>query len=243
MATAAGGDDATLTTEVPLALRRFGTPNPYLERMMRRRGAGAQSPQHTPIKGGGADDIGMVRIDRSTPRARIIHPIKYRSRSDHTIHPFKQGLPPLGPSPPSSPTAVAAAHATAASSASAGLPPPWLRKDDREVLRYFCYLFEAVHEGGNAGQAAVRVRRFTTCYFTASEAFTVEEPREPNSGIPQGTFLRKQRVPKPAWACRASPVVPVSSLKQQADGQQYLGPEDVEIGRALNFYGRCVAVA
>lgn len=109
------------------------------------------------------------------------------------------------------------------------------------MLRYFCYLLEAVYEGGDAGQqAAVRVRRFTACYFTASEAFSVEEPRELNSGLPQGTFLRKQRIPKPAWACRASPVVPASGLKQQADGQQYWGPEDVEIGRALNFYGRCV---
>lgn len=109
------------------------------------------------------------------------------------------------------------------------LPPPWLRKDDREVLRYYCYLQEAVHEGGDPDLAAARVRRFTVCFFTACEAFTVEEPREPNSGIPQGTFLKKQRVPKPAWACSSS-----------SSQQQYWGPRDVVIGCALNLYGRWV---
>ncbi len=108
------------------------------------------------------------------------------------------------------------------------------------MLRYFCYLQEAVHEGGDPDLAAVRVRRFTVCYFTASEAFTVEEPRELNSGIPQGTFLKKQRVPKPTWASKQQQQQQQQQQQgqQQQGQQQYWGPEDVEVGRALSFFGR-----
>lgn len=58
-------------------------------------------------------------------------------------------------------------HGTAASAA-ANPPPPWLQKDDREVLRYYAYFKEPVYEGGDVNTKAFRVRRFIVCYFTSS---------------------------------------------------------------------------
>lgn len=52
----------------------------------------------------------------------------------------------------------------------------------------------------------------------------MEEPREFNSGIIQGTYMKKQKVPKQT-------VLPASSLK-------YYSPEDFDIGQPVNFYGR-----
>lgn len=51
---------------------------------------------------------------------------------------------------------------------SAGSPPPWLQKDDREVLRYYAFFQEPVYEGGDVNARAFRIRRFTVCYFTSS---------------------------------------------------------------------------
>jgi len=59
----------------------------------------------------------------------------------------------------------------AVATASAGSPPPWLQKDDREVLRYYAYFQEPVYEGGDVNARAFRIRRFTICYFTSSGAW------------------------------------------------------------------------
>lgn len=56
----------------------------------------------------------------------------------------------------------------AVASVGAGSPPPWLQKDDREVLRYYAYFQEPVYEGGDVNARAFRIRRFTVCYFTSS---------------------------------------------------------------------------
>ena len=56
----------------------------------------------------------------------------------------------------------------AVATASAGSPPPWLQKDDREVLRFYAYFQEPVYEGGDVNVRAFRIRRFTVCYFTSS---------------------------------------------------------------------------
>lgn len=53
-------------------------------------------------------------------------------------------------------------------SAAVGSPPPWLQKDDREVLRYYAYFQEPVYEGGDVNAKAFRVRYFTIYYFTSS---------------------------------------------------------------------------
>lgn len=47
-------------------------------------------------------------------------------------------------------------------------PPPWLQKDDREVLRYYAYSHEPVYEGGDVNVKVFRVRYFTIYYFTSS---------------------------------------------------------------------------
>lgn len=62
--------------------------------------------------------------------------------------------------------------------------------------------------------------------------FSVIEPKETNSGIPQGTFMRKQKVPKP--------------IKEQGDNhhqeEQFFSPADIAVGASVVFYGRTLVI-
>lgn len=62
--------------------------------------------------------------------------------------------------------------------------------------------------------------------------FSVIEPKETNSGIPQGTFMRKQKVPKP--------------IKEQGGNhqqeEQFFSPADIAVGASVEFYGRTLVI-
>ncbi|GAB5036391.1 protofilament ribbon protein of flagellar microtubules [Nannochloropsis oceanica] len=112
-------------------------------------------------------------------------------------------------------------------------PPPWLQKDDREVLRYYAYSHEPVYEGGDVNVKVFRVRYFTIYYFTSSGMLSVKEPAQVNSGITQGTYLRKQKVPK-------------ATCQQQLEGNErnprFFSPSDFAVGATVAFYGRPLVI-
>lgn len=66
---------------------------------------------------------------------------------------------------------------------------------DRQVLRFYAYFKEAVHESPSE---ADRVRKCTVQFFLVDGTAMVIEHREENSGIPQGTFVKRHRIPKPS---------------------------------------------
>lgn len=71
-------------------------------------------------------------------------------------------------------------------------PPAWL-KYDRQVLRFHAYFQEAVHESPNEN---FRVRKCVIMHHLDDETTYVTEPKIENSGIPQGVFIKKHRIPK-----------------------------------------------
>lgn len=93
-------------------------------------------------------------------------------------------------------------------------PPKWL-KYDRHVLRFFAYFQEAVHDNPTEN---FRVRRCVIQHFLDDDTTYVSEPRVENSGLEQGVFIRKHRIPK-------------------AEGEFYTW-QDFNLGINLNFYGR-----
>ena len=64
----------------------------------------------------------------------------------------------------------------------------------------------------------VRVRRCIVQYFLEDDSIKIVEPRETNSGMPQGVFLKRHRVPK-------------------SPGEFYAW-QDLSIGTEITIYGR-----
>ncbi|CAG9317837.1 unnamed protein product [Blepharisma stoltei] len=71
-------------------------------------------------------------------------------------------------------------------------PPAWI-KYDRQVLRFNAYFQEPVHESSTEN---FRVRKCVIMFHLDDETTYVTEPRVENSGIPQGVFIKKHRIPK-----------------------------------------------
>merc|ERR1719473_185284 len=74
------------------------------------------------------------------------------------------------------------------------IAPAWL-KHDRQVLRFFAYFQEGVHENPNEH---FRVRHCIIFFYLEDGTMQVSEPKVENSGIPQGVFVKRHRIPKPA---------------------------------------------
>ena len=81
------------------------------------------------------------------------------------------------------------------------LPPavPAFVALDRMVLRFFAYFKEAVHE---SRMENYRVRKVTVLYYLEDNTIQVNEPKEENSGIPQGCYIKRHHIPK-AWPARS----------------------------------------
>merc|ERR1711959_631380 len=64
---------------------------------------------------------------------------------------------------------------------------------DRMVLRFFAFYKEAVHE---SRMENYRVRKVTVLYYLEDNTLQVNEPKEENSGIPQGSYIKRHHIPK-----------------------------------------------
>mmetsp|Transcript_142732 Transcript_142732/g.355794 ORF Transcript_142732/g.355794 Transcript_142732/m.355794 type:complete len:747 (-) Transcript_142732:32-2272(-) len=90
---------------------------------------------------------------------------------------------------------------------------------DRHVLRFHGYFKEAVVESNLENY---RVRNVIIYYYLEDDTCHIIEPRQDNSGIPQGQLIRRHRFPAP--------------------GGGYLKPDDLRIGEDLQIYGRCIRI-
>ncbi|XP_033759887.1 EF-hand domain-containing family member C2-like [Pecten maximus] len=72
--------------------------------------------------------------------------------------------------------------------------PAWVAFD-RQVLCFDAYFQEAVHE---KREEQYRVRNCKVYFYLEDDSIQVIEPRAKNSGVPQGTLIRRHRIPKPA---------------------------------------------
>ncbi|KAI9343610.1 hypothetical protein BDR26DRAFT_858407 [Obelidium mucronatum] len=95
--------------------------------------------------------------------------------------------------------------------------PAWLAFD-RKVLRFYAYFQEAVHE---KREEQYRVRKVNIYFYLEDDTIHVSEPKYPNSGIPQGTLIRRHRIPK----------------NNSAIGQHYT-ITDLNVEKEVTFYGR-----
>ena len=92
--------------------------------------------------------------------------------------------------------------------------PAWVAFDG-QVLRFYGYFKEPIF---SSQQENFRVRHVTILFFLEDDTIQILEPRERNSGIPQGTFLRRHRAKK--------------------DDDSYINVGDFVIGGEFTLYGR-----
>jgi hypothetical protein len=93
--------------------------------------------------------------------------------------------------------------------------PAWL-KHDQQVLRFYSFFQETIPERNDENS---RYRQCIIMYCMEDGTVRISEPRVENSGIPQGPFLKRHRVPT-------------------ADGTGFLGPGDFRVGEDIEIYGK-----
>ncbi|KAG9394580.1 Repeat of unknown function (DUF1126) [Carpediemonas membranifera] len=93
---------------------------------------------------------------------------------------------------------------------------------DRMVLRFFAYFDEEVHE---SDVESSRIRLVSIDYYLEDGSISINEHAIENSGIPQGVFLRRHRVP------RALAVVPGRE-------PEFIELQDLNIGVDIDIYKR-----
>ncbi|KAK3259014.1 hypothetical protein CYMTET_31968, partial [Cymbomonas tetramitiformis] len=87
------------------------------------------------------------------------------------------------------------------------------------VLRYYAYFQEQL---GERHQERSRIRRCVLHFFLEDGSIQVTEPREENSGIVQGVFLKRMRVPRDPPRGRS----------------KYLEMEDLHVGGKVRMFSR-----
>jgi len=96
------------------------------------------------------------------------------------------------------------------------ISPAWL-KHEKQVLRFYGFFQEHVIESAEENS---RYRNVSIMFYMEDGTMSIAEPKVENSGIPQGSFLKRHRVPKSGGATG------------------FLGPDDFRIGENIEIYGR-----
>ncbi|XP_070539329.1 EF-hand domain-containing family member C2-like [Ptychodera flava] len=95
--------------------------------------------------------------------------------------------------------------------------PAWVAFD-RQVLCFDAYFQEAVHE---KREEQYRIRKCRIYFYLEDDSIQVTEPQVTNSGIPQGTLIRRHRIPLPP-----------------PNDDQFYTVEDFNVGKEINLYSR-----
>jgi hypothetical protein len=93
--------------------------------------------------------------------------------------------------------------------------------NDKKVLRFEGYFLEAVHESNLEN---FRVRKCSILYYLEDDTIQVIEPKVENSGLLQGNFVKRHKIPKPEF---------------ERDGHLlYYTHADLNIGVEITIYSR-----
>ncbi|XP_020140631.1 EF-hand domain-containing family member C2 [Microcebus murinus] len=95
--------------------------------------------------------------------------------------------------------------------------PSWVAFD-KQVLSFDAYLEDEVPD---KSQENYRIRRYKIYFYLEDDTIQVNEPELKNSGLPQGTFIRRHRIPLPP-----------------PDEDQFYTVDHFNIGIDIVFYGR-----
>lgn len=103
--------------------------------------------------------------------------------------------------------------------------PAWVAFD-RQVLRFDGYFREAVHE---MRQENYRIRKCTILFYLEDDSIQVTEHRMKNSGIPQGTLIRRHRIAKPRTG-------------KPGENETFYTVEDFNVRNTIDLYSRMFVI-
>ncbi|KAL4458718.1 hypothetical protein ABPG75_013583 [Micractinium tetrahymenae] len=109
---------------------------------------------------------------------------------------------------------IPAAPAPAPAAGASSFTPKYVQYD-KKVLRYFGWFGEPVPD---SPLEAWRARKVCLLVYLEDDTMQVTEPAEHNSGLQQGTLVRRHKLPK--------------------DGGGVLGIGDLAVGSSVKVYGR-----
>jgi len=98
--------------------------------------------------------------------------------------------------------------------------PNWV-KLDRQVLNFFGFFKESVVESSLENH---RVRKLDICFYLEDNSVSITEPKQTNSGIPQGAFLKRQKV-----------------LRNDGS-KKHLTVRDFRVGQEVQIYGKTIFI-
>jgi len=97
---------------------------------------------------------------------------------------------------------------------------PTFVKLDKQVLRFYGYFKESVVE---SRMENMRIHKVMIYYFLEDKSIMIIEPKEENSGMPQGAFLKRQMV-------------------LRGDGMTPFMPQDFRVGLDVGIHGRAIRI-
>ena len=115
---------------------------------------------------------------------------------------------------------------------------------DGKVLRFDAYVREDVPTVPNEGY---RIRNFNIYYFLVDDSIRIGEIKQENSGLPQGIFLKRHRVPRttgssPRPTDRSAHGEPPASPGSSRPGSRFISWEDFHIGAEVEIYGKTFVI-
>jgi len=102
------------------------------------------------------------------------------------------------------------------------ISPAWLQHD-RQVLRFYAYFQEPVHEDPREN---FRVRHCIIYFYLEDGTMMISEPKIENSGIAQGAFVKRHRIPKPTRTSQTEGIDSFYTFK------------DLRVDTSLKIYSR-----
>ena len=90
-----------------------------------------------------------------------------------------------------------------------------------QVLRFYGFFQETVTERPDEN---ARYRHVSIMFHMEDGTMSMNEPKVENSGIAQGSFLKRQKV----W---------------REDGLAYIGPDDLRVGSEITIFGRTIHIS
>lgn len=100
------------------------------------------------------------------------------------------------------------------------------------VLRFEGYFRESVPE---SPQEIDRTRRISIFFYSNDNTVEITEPRKENSGLVQGPFLKRHKVPKRGGGSGCISFIGTA-------GSAFLMLEDLYVGARINVYGRSISI-
>lgn len=105
--------------------------------------------------------------------------------------------------------------------ASCGPFAPGFVVNDKKVLRFGAFFLEPVHESNLENY---RVRICEVLYYLEDDSVQITEPKVENSGMLQGNFVKRHRIPMPESDARGN--------------LQFFNATHLNVGNEVTFYGR-----